>query len=179
MAIGKDRFSSLLIRYHLSSMSLGQLIICIVLDQWEKLQECLVLRLFVMYRQFGHHHKTCPPYKLVPPYFFRHLPQGGNRDAQVKPCRRLVAARPPTSMLLSNTVTVFPASRNIGAAASPLHPASIMAIDFNVSLFPGGFIAPSSILKRKLIILSNINTGGQSSLHQICIRFIRHLAELF
>src|SRR5712691_2086026 len=33
--------------------------------QREKLQECLILRLFVMDRQFGHHHKACPPYKLA------------------------------------------------------------------------------------------------------------------
>jgi len=52
-----------------------------------------------------------------------------------------------------NTVTVFPASRSICAAANPLHPAPIMAIDFNVSFFPGGFIAPSSVLKRKLLPL--------------------------
>src|SRR6266480_6930468 len=60
----------------------------------------------------------------------------------MKPCRCLVAARPPTPLLLSNTVTAFPASRSTCAAASPLHPAPIMAIDFSVLLFPDGFIAP-------------------------------------
>src|SRR5713226_9383539 len=69
----------------------------------------------------------------------------------MKPCRRLVAARPPTVSLLSNTVTVCPASRRICAAASPLQPAPITAIDFNDPFFPGGFIAPSSVLKRKLL----------------------------
>src|SRR5216684_4856134 len=69
----------------------------------------------------------------------------------MKPCRRLVAARPPTPLLPSNTVTVFPASRRICAAAIPLQPAPITAIDFNDPFFPGGFIAPSSVLKRKLL----------------------------
>src|SRR2546427_3844839 len=59
----------------------------------------------------------------------------------MKPCCCLVAARPPTSWLLSNTVTAFPASCSMCAAASPLHPAPIIAIDFNVLLFPGEFIA--------------------------------------
>jgi hypothetical protein len=35
------------------------------------------------------------------------------------------------------------------AAASPLHPAPIIAIDFNVPLFPGEFIARSSVLKNR------------------------------
>jgi len=49
------------------------LITCIRLDQREKLQEYLILRWFVMYRQFSHHHKTCPPHKL----FLLLTPLGG------------------------------------------------------------------------------------------------------
>jgi len=39
----------------------------IALDQREKLHECLIPCLFVMDCQCGHHHKTCPPYKLLFP----------------------------------------------------------------------------------------------------------------
>src|SRR5256885_1072661 len=68
----------------------------------------------------------------------------------MKPCCRLVAARPPTLSLLSNTVTTLPASRNICAAASPLHPAPIMAIDFNVPLFPGRSHCPHQYIEMKI-----------------------------
>src|SRR2546421_9182618 len=68
----------------------------------------------------------------------------------MKPCCRLVAARPPTLSLLSNTVTTLPASRNICAAVSPLHPAPIMAIDFNVPLFPGEFHCPHQYIAMKI-----------------------------
>ncbi len=39
----------------------------IVFDQREKLHECLIPCSFVMDYQCGHHHKTCPPYKLLFP----------------------------------------------------------------------------------------------------------------
>src|SRR2546430_7732853 len=41
------------------------LIICVLLDQWQKWKESFIGRLFVMYRQFGHHYKPCTPHELL------------------------------------------------------------------------------------------------------------------